>query len=650
MPDELSLFPLLIEVINSKILLTVLFYSLLAQNSLHACKNMRITLTSFPPEIFGEIFNGAARCHLVLEMWKCGDRALISKLAIGVTNIALKSRSRKLPFSCPKLIYQLHSLRFLCVSVSDSAKEHRLDLHSLPKTLERLEIDSANGHTSFFNYAPNSTIEDPQYIETDYPRGRSRLIDLNALFPRLLTLKMTPSLLTQANPPFADTDFAALPASLTCLKVCEIASTGHLMRCLPHALQRIEGSVHWTSDAESALDWQSAPSTLEYIRYLHSPLRSQPTPGLRHVPKSLTCESLPLSEWNQTIASAAPDNLRYLSLRSFDRTSFPNANWMPSLPKGLEALESRVVIDLRVLPRSMKTLSAYQKDEDFDWSPVQAAFSEKQLETFWPPGLTNISIQSFTNLSNIKLLPHTLTFMQLSLSLPGVEGQKVEVNGNDLPPLLTDMGLHPPRICASFGITGSLPPTLTHVMFAGSQCVLENETLSKLPTSVTSLTVNLTLDLTYESVPLYFGAQLTEIDIDKWPLSWFGALPRNLTMLRVNDVDLTPLKIHSTGNAFEALPASLECLQLYSELNLEGIVWSSQCFEHLHNLVVLFAGKGLPAFESGVIRSLSRKLTTLNITLEKLDACDIPFLPPWLRYCTLNGNIDWSLPGIQQWR
>ena len=613
---------------------------------------MRTTLASFPPEVIGEIFNGAARCHLVLEMWKCGDRALNSKLAIGVTNIALKSQSPKneVPNSCPKLIYHLHSLRSLCISVPDSAKEHRLDLRSLPQTLERLEIDSANGYTSFFSYAPNSTIEDPRYIETDYPRGRSRLIDLNALFPRLLTLKMMPNYFASRQLPFVETDFAALPATLTCLKVFEIASTGHLMRCLPRTLQRIEGSVHWTSDAESALDWQSAPSTLEYIQNLCSHFGGQLTPGLRHVPKSLTCESLPpLSEWNQTIASAAPDNLRHLSLRSVDRTSFSDANWMPSLPKGLEDLSSGVVIDLPLLPRSMKTLSAYQKDEDFDWRPVQAAFSEKKLETFWPPGLTTFSVQSFTNLSNIKLLPHSLTFMQLSLSLAGVEGQKVEINGNDLPPLLTFMGIHPPRSCASFGITGSLPPTLTHALFAGSQCVLENETLSKLPTSVTSLTVNLTLDLTYESVPLYIGAQLTEIDIDKWPLSWFGALPRNLLSLHVHD--LTHLETYSTGNAFEALPASLERLHIFSKQILKDVVWSSQCFENLPNLQVLnISGMEPPAFESGVVRSLSRKLTELSIALEKLDACDIPFFPPSLQFCTLEGNIDWSLPGIGHWR
>ena len=645
MPDEWTLIPLLIEVINSKILLTVLFYSVLAQNSpASSPKFMRMTLTSFPPELIGEILNGAARSHLILQLWKCGDRALNSKLAVGGTKIALQSRSRKLPFSCPKLIYQLHSLRSLCISMTGSSKEQRLDLHLLPQTLERLEIE---GHTSFYNYAPDSTTEEPKYIKTDYPRGRSRLIDLNALFPRLLMLKMTPNYISNRQLPFVETDFAALPASLTCLKVVEIASTGLLMRCLPRSLQRIEGAVHWTSDAASALDWQSAPSTLEYIRYLGPLLSDEPTAGLRHVPKSLTCKLIPIPEWNQTLASAVPDNVKQINmLWEVDQSTFPNGNWTAALPKGLKYLESGVIVDLRMLPRSLTTLSS-QANEDVDWLPVKEALS-KELKTFWPLGLTSICIEGFSDLSNIKLLPHTLTSMQLTLKLAGVEGQKVEVNGNDLPPLLTDMSFNPPSDCASFGITGSLPPTLTSASLVGSDCVLENETLSKLGSSLTSIIVNLTLDLTDESAPHCFGAQLTNIHVARWPLSWLGALPRSL--LRLTVLNLTHLENHSAGNVFEALPASLERIQLYSKQSLEGIVWSSQCFEHLPNLVELVAGMDLPAFESGVIRSLSRKLTTLSITLEKLDACDIPFLPPWLRYCTLNGNIDWSLPGLEQWR
>ena len=247
--------------------------------------------------------------------------------------------------------------------------------------------------------------------------------------------------------------------------------------------------------------------------------------------------------------------------------------------------------------------------------------------------------------------------MQLILSLDGVKDQKVEVNGNDLPPFLTNMVLFPPR-SASFGITGSLPPTLTSVSFSqASKCAkLELETLSKLPTSLTSLHVSLTLDLTYESVLLYFGAQLTDIYVPCWPLAWLGLLPRNLLSFAV--LSLTHLETHlpsnasigksSSANIFEALPASLEHLQLYSYQIPGGVVWSSRCFENLPNLRELFTDDFV--FESGVIRSLSRKLTSLFIKLEKLDAVDIPFLPPWLKLCRLGGNIDWSLPGIEHCR
>ena len=345
--------PLVITLINQKMMLTLLVQLCFDPQSRkfnrRRVNKMNLSLTSLPPELICEILHGATRSYLILDLWKCGDRTLNSKLAIGITNVGLSSRSLRRPISFPTLIYQLRSLRVLCVSMSGSKSEQPLDLKSLPQTLERLEFNSIEGHTSFFNYAPNYPAAGPKYIETNYPRGRSRLIDLNALFPRLLTLKLTRPATIQL--PFVETDFAALPATLTCLQVVEIKSTGHLMRCLPRTLQRIEGQVTWTSDIGSALDWQSAPSTLEYIHCLSFSHTEDTARGLRHVPKSLRCDNITFSQWNQTLASSVPDNLHRIYVNQIDDESFSNTNWVLELPKGLEDLST-------VFPRRFSSTSA----------------------------------------------------------------------------------------------------------------------------------------------------------------------------------------------------------------------------------------------------------------------------------------------------
>ena len=606
-------------------------------------------LASFPPDIIGEIFNGAGRSHLVLEMWKCGDRAFNAKLAVSVTNIDLQRHTARVPFPFPTLVSQFHSLRSLCMMLSGSAKEKRFDLKSLPQTLERLELQSLNSFTAFFNYAPDSTTSEPKYIETDYPRGRSRLIDLNTLFPHLHTLRMTPRFDRELR--FAETDFAALPASLTCLKLSEITSTGHFMRSLPRTLQRIEAEVTWATDSEAALDWQSAPPSLEYIRGLDSPHWTIATQGLSHVPRSLTCEHIAYSEWTLTLSRTAPDNLEEITnVHNMDEASFSGANWVSELPKGLKKLEAgRPLYNLLGhLPRSLTYLAnePYEK-EATDWRPVQEAFSH-EVNAFWPPGLTYLRMSLF-ELDHIKLLPRTLETMSLTLILENAHDQKVLVNGNDFPSQLTDLSFYPPNVCTSFGISGTIPTTLTRFTAAGSSCALENETLAKLPQSLSSLLVNLPLNLTMETIPQYIGAQLTHLHVGQWPVASLGAVPRHLTSLTV--LNLTNIETHDpTTNLTESLPTSLHSMQLYSEQVLDGVTWSARSFENLPNLRHLTASGRLPAFESGVLRSLSRKLTNLTIRLATLDPCDLPFFPPGLHHCTLNGDIDWSMPElVEHW-
>ena len=602
-------------------------------------------LASFPPDIIGEIFNGAGRSHLVLEMWKCGDRVLNKKLSIGVTKIDLKRYAYRVPFPFPTLVSQFHSLRSLCLNRSGCAPQKHFDLNSLPQTLERLEINATNSHNAFFNYAPDSTTSEPKYIETDYPRGRSRLIDLNALFPHLHTLGMTPQFESQIH--FAETDFAALPASLTCLKLSKIMSTGHFMRSLPRKLRRIEAKVIWSTDSEAALDWQSAPPSLEYIRYLGSPDYDTATQGLSHAPRSLTCETIAYPEWTLTLSRTAPDNLEEITdVDELDETSFLDPNWVSELPKGLKKLEAASPLHdfLGHLPRSLTYLAnRTDEKEETDWRPVQEAFTQ-EVNTFWPPGLTYLRMSLF-ELNHIKLLPRMLTTMSITLQLENTEGHKLLVDGNDFPPQLTDMTIYPPNDCISFGISGTIPTTLTRVSFEESSGALENETLAKLPQSLSSLLVNMTLNLTMETIPQYIGAQLTLIEVGEWPLTSLGALPRDLTHLVV--LKLTHFEIQDpTTNLTESLPASLRYLRLSWNHNLDGVNWSSRSFENLPNLTYLDAIGRLPAFESGVLRSLSRKLTYLTIGLAKLDPSDLAFLPPNLACCALGGGIDWTMPEI----
>ena len=105
-------------------------------------------LSDFPPEVLQAIFNGAFRSFLVLELWKTGDRSLMSVLANkGVTDIDLKSNPGPSTCRWPTCLkeFLLDRLSFELTLCPENPTEYfRNELRQLHGGLKHLRIFAIN--------------------------------------------------------------------------------------------------------------------------------------------------------------------------------------------------------------------------------------------------------------------------------------------------------------------------------------------------------------------------------------------------------------------------------------------------------------------------------------------------------------------------
>lgn len=132
--------------------------------------------------------------------------------------------------------------------------------------------------------------------------------------------------------------------------------------------------------------------------------------------------------------------------------------------------------------------------------------------------------------------------------------------------------------------------------------------------------------------------------VNNWHPKWFSSIPRTVTDLHIEI--LSDIGYGVDKDIFEKLPTLLKKLNFKSIGPSQSM--SSDCFATLQELVVLDAS-ALAKFHSDVLKRLSRRLTHLSLSVRPLDLDAIASLPPNLRSFRPQLEIDFSLPGIENY-
>lgn len=583
-------------------------------------------LHRLPREILTCIFDHPSTSHTAIKLWKCGDRALHSKLSKCMTSLRLWC----LPWmeiSLPPVVSQLRHLRHLALrSDNDLMKDHRqwpIFFNALPGTLESIRIASLDSSKALLNSGPKEP------VITFYERGTSALIDLGRLFPRLETLAVLP-IFSEHNHTALMTikpvDLPGLPSTLTSLML-KIVIHPSAMALLPPSLLHFSGDIWFVNDAKSSeevTDYDPSNASLipslQSIAGIHLPLFFD----YRWLPRTLTSIHPEIRHtWDLRLASRLPPLVKNLHIMAFHpeiRKSIENGD-LCSLPRYLTELTlERFPLGglISQLPRTLIKLFIVQWGYQ-NWLDIQKQIVQEEAN--WPPLLQDLDINPAPTLEYIDLLPTTLTSMTLTLR------SREELDGHRLPPKLNRLTIN-----SGLGwdldnsiITGKLPSTLK--VLDTRRRSLTDESIDSLPSSLRTWgTDALALDQLLH--PTFLALNLLVFECDVWRYDWFKHLPRSITSLALPDIQAMPSRSDlEDGGFFEALPPRMVSL-LLGVLKLSEDVWPvqrlSKSLPHLMELKI----KRLGIMPSKFVQELPKGLIEVSIQLQTLDPEDASFLPP----------------------
>lgn len=530
-------------------------------------------LAKLPSEILGQALSNHDYSYLVVSLWRCGDRILQEKLASGISYVDLIA-FKGTNFGFPHMLTQLRKLTYLSVyseqKLMKNASNWSSTLAKLPKCLETLRIVGREDYSPLLNFAPEWTDLEPAYIITEGERGRSRLIDMEHLFPALRTLKLdvwTRSLSSD----ISQDDLPGLPSTLTCLDVKIFleyrATLKSPLLALPRSLRRLEGVFGFrrAPTRASLLDWMAhAPPQLESIKKLESlyPFDiADPAVTQWQAPESLL--EIRLNEasiwWSDYYAQCWPRNITTLNITLKER----------SLHKSYTSL----------LPRNLTELVIWPQACLMNFAPADLPPRLRKLEIFapgayfegwlykdpeklrWPAELEEINLGSTYDHMLHRFLPSTLTRL-LIISYKqkdpvyGIKAGKASTidatpQVSAFPPNLTDLTLQIIMIHSPYddpndfdtGFTFPLPESLKSLSLVRTTSneifSISNDSMPNygLPSGLTSLTVsNLAFGKALEGgtpPEVQLSQTLTRLKLFEWNCENFGLLPRSLTVFQV---------------------------------------------------------------------------------------------------------------------
>lgn len=554
-------------------------------------------------------------------------------------------------------------------------REWFLALQLLPQTLESLELESLESHLAFMNFRPNSDPSEPEYVETVYPRGASRFIDIEKLFPRLHTLVLLSTASEGGMDGFLPSDLAALPSTLTrfCSIPLSIYNESKLMQVLPRSLQDLDVplTLPTTPNDELKADWAQSPPELTTMSYIGWPGTMK---DMSWLPQSLTdCDLTGSFELNLKTARDLPSGFLSLRLRHSDFAAFakvesPSENWVACLPRGLTSLEmtsnfAQIIkaSDLPFLPRNLSSIFVNNiMQYSIDLPSLRSAFSSSMegaeassmafasaSTLLWSatPRLTFLAIPFHSiSVEDIKIFPRTLKYLCVCLE----NRARTIIDSNDLPPSLTTLDL---RGESSISLSHELPSMVTSffaLTIRLEKFGLDVDSVAKLPSTLLVLKANLVGSHTVfrqSGIRYTFPPSLTKLELRQWFSEWATFVPRTVTAM-----DLFLFQVlkpdgekMAERDLFCDFPPNLTRLSI-SEMtrygsqfgpNKEANKLSPTSFASLPRLRFLRVPAGA-SFPSATLRSLSRVLTEIAATFQSIDEVDAPFFPPSLTSINLN--------------
>lgn len=584
------------------------------------------------PDVLDSMLANEHISHLAVRLWKTGNKSLMSRLASGLTRLELRPSSND--FKVPSMVSELRRLRHFAIS-SNSCSLTDPSLWSntlkwLPQTLETLELNFEGVHNVFWNYGPDLDNPSSSLIASSYPRGVSHYVDLNAMFPSLISLKLEN---------FEEGDYndlyPALPSSLTALSTSQVSiHSSPFASLLPKSLKRLDCSLNFEENTFSD-DWLHGPPDLQYIGDITLPAIADP---VGWIPKSLTSAGQCIMELDPSHPPVFPTTaLQDLYIMLNDES--PPTTWPTCLPRYATKLffeDYFTPAEVSHLPWSVKCLKLSLKYPHWEHMGSNEGFDANAgldaLRVVWPPNLTELVVNvGETSPDFIMTLPHTLKSLDLQcywLSGP--------LNLDLLSPLLRTIKLQ-----VDAPLRGNWPNQLESLTLSHKStfknCPTFPPTLTQFGWSMINEWNEEEPDLSLmKNRPFLLPPSVTRMKVDAWHSAWFPLLPHSLT-------DLDILFLTSSDNDkedyFKKLPPTLTQLTIVDGRDLELSSTSLASLVHLNALSL--NSVNIP---SAFLEHLPRKMHTLRVeSVTHLEPLHLRFLPT-LSECRL--FIDWSTPSI----
>lgn len=603
-----------------------------------------MSLTDLPHDILGSILAPKDVSPLSIRLWKTGNKLLMSRLASGLTNLDLRPIASTKEFRMPSMVSEMRNLRHFSlfasgITVTNPSRWSSM-LKMLPQRLETIETYFFEMPNIFLNCGPESDIAPDSAIETQYLRGLSHCIDLESMFPNLLSLKCLSDYPTKT---FNATDLLpALPSSLTMLDLGEIYHiTFPFASLLPKSLRRLEGTLHFEevldpNDPGFINDWLNAPPNLQRLGNIICPRAPDQAAWM---PKSLTSVGECVFE---TFDPTHPPTFTTTAVQELHVSmsgTFPQ--WPQLLPRHATSLcfgNELEPSEVALLPSTVTNLTFRLSYPH--WQEIEAndgfdrAGGLEALRVVWPSNLSTLWFDSGdADPVMLLALPHTL--VELHASFLWVSGP---VNLNHLPPLLRSFQLESDASLIGKWPTGLDSITLSHKSsFVGCPAF---------PPSLTSFAWHMIMRYDEEEdhlegmddEPLLLPCpHLIKLDVAGWHSAWFPLIPQSVTDLRINNLTLS---VDSNEDDSWPLPPGLTRLDIGR--SNEECTLSSGTLSSLPLLNCIIAYEGM--IDSSAIQCLPREMQILYATITPLSPSDLLLLPPTLTECRL--ELDWTVPKI----
>lgn len=669
------------------------------------------SLRDLPAELLGRCLYGKATSFVAITLWLTGDRQLQQKLATGLEFIALLDQSTASSSRFPKMLWSLRNLRYLSIdrdrgSLASSVRETQAFFRQLtcPKleTLilrcdqagdvfrlltsdplaENPSLDTSNSDTS-----KNVLISSDRLYETRIcARGSSRLLDLEALFPRISCLELGNALFTIEDVPglpgsltvlrvelYFDEDaeglFALLPRSLTNLDA-KVFQHGNfcdfepavVRSCRREILGDSNNFVETSSTTSAKLSndpltpeeklffsanwkqvqqmvfmriWNDPPPFLRKIRSLDTEIELRSI-GLTFLPRTLEKIYLNISgsqlNLDASTVHTIPPNLKSWNASMFHSDYLRQLgaiNWLRSLPKNLKSIDSA---DCMPISNTFELVSALPASitSIMDSNTTSKEFDWSQFRHQTLPLSTRLCWPPSLRIIFMEafIFPiDMIKFLPRTLTTLSCswDAPTFPEEKSDWPPLEV---LFLENDSNPLVINDSLPPTLRHLFisgFLGSQ--IRGNHFEHLPSSLTDFYVRSVEKCTspVPLIPISLPCRLQELYLDYWTFYMFESFPPTLTRLQLGNPGFIPSEdIFMGDDLFSTLPSGLVsfCACYYFSIPL-----SPHSFSTLRNLRRLGVDCWR-SFDPKVLQTLSRRIRSLRITLTHLTEDDVPFFNP----------------------